>query len=328
MHRLTGIIRGPINAEDLEPIPGTTWVLTSGMMGPTATRGHLYAVDRETHSCRQVFPYDADLALDEQTYGHSELDIAEFEPHGLDVAVGPDGRIVAYVVNHGGRESVEVFDVDVAGAVPRLTWVGSLTLPSGLWGNDVAALPGGGFVVSSSFDISESAEAGFAASAAGEPTGTAAEWTPTGGWKHLVGSEINSANGVAVSADGAWVYIAGWASKCLRKFPRTPGAGEPVEVPCDVMIDNITWSEDGRSLLATGAYDTSVADFATEFYGTSPFVRCPTKVWRFDAETLEAELVAEYGIDEFTVATTAVEVGDEIWLGSMRAEGIGRLARD
>ena len=45
MHeQLAGYISGPVNAEDLVVAPGGEWVLTSGMTGPTAPLGRLYAV--------------------------------------------------------------------------------------------------------------------------------------------------------------------------------------------------------------------------------------------------------------------------------------------
>jgi hypothetical protein len=328
MFELTGIIRGPINPEDVMPIPGSPWVITSGMTGPTAPLGRLYGIDTRDLSCAEIFPWDGDFKADEY-YGPFEgaLDPAVFEPHGIDVAIGPDGQPRLYVVNHGGKESVEIFRVHLSGPKPRLTWIGSLTLPVGIWGNDLVQSDKGGVIVSSSFDISEGMEKGQLDMAAGLPNGAVAEWAPGEGWTILEGGALNSPNGVALSTDGGWVYLAGWRSKCLRKFSRGTTPVEIHEAPCDVMIDNITWSADGKSILATGVYDTPMETFAEAFWAGDARVRFPTRVWRFDAETLESELIAEYGPDDYGVATTAVEIGDEIWLGCMRFDGVARLTR-
>jgi hypothetical protein len=328
MYTMVGIIRGPINPEDLAPVPGTDWVITSGMTGPCAPLGRLYSIDTRDHSCSEIFPWDADFEPDDRYDATATtLDPAVFEPHGIDVGIGPDGEMTLYVVNHGGKESVEVFHVHTDGPRPRLTWIGSLTLPHGCWGNDLVHSDKGGVIVSSSFDVSEGMEKGQADMAAGLPNGAVAEWAPGNGWTLLAGGALNSPNGVAVSDDGAWVYLAGWRSKCLRKFSRGTSDVQIRDAPCDVMIDNITWSADRKWILATGAYDTPMDEFAEAFWGDASRVRLPSKVWRFNAETLESEQLAEYGPSEFGVATTALEVGDELWLGSMRFDGVARLAR-
>ena len=41
-----GRVWGPINAEDLALVPDSDWVITSGMTGPGAPQGRLYAIDR------------------------------------------------------------------------------------------------------------------------------------------------------------------------------------------------------------------------------------------------------------------------------------------
>ena len=60
---------------------------------------------------------------------------------------------------------------------------------------------------------------------AGADTGGVLEWSPAHGWAALPGTQINTANGVAVSPDGQWLYIGGWNSRCLRKVRR--GAATP-----------------------------------------------------------------------------------------------------
>src|SRR4051812_19983856 len=112
----SGYVWGPINAEDLVQVPGTDWVVTSGMTGPGATQGRLYAVDSRDYSCSELFPYRLSPALDAARFGEQPpLDPDVFEPHGIDVMRRADGVAELFVVNHGGRESVEVFEVVLDG---------------------------------------------------------------------------------------------------------------------------------------------------------------------------------------------------------------------
>ncbi|GAA1867114.1 hypothetical protein GCM10009836_54410 [Pseudonocardia ailaonensis] len=314
MKRFAGRIWGPVNAEDLVGIPGTDWVLTSGMQGPTAPLGRLYAVDRRDLSCTEIYPYTADTG---------SLDPAVFEPHGIDVAVAADGTPELLVVDHGGGESVARFAIDLGGDRPVLTHLETVPMPAGVWGNDVAALPGGGFVLSSTTDISDGLEKGMARMGAGEETGCAVEWTPGAGCRVLPGSAINSANGVAVSPDGGTVFLAGWRSRCIRKITR--GAGDPVveTLDVDVMVDNLTWTPDG-ALLAAGATDATMEDFAAAYFGPVPRVAFPSRVLRIDPDTLAVETVAEQADPALGVATTALAVGDEIWVGAARDQGLQR----
>jgi sugar lactone lactonase YvrE len=325
MLQSNGRVWGPVNSEDLVDVPGTPWVIASGMRGPTAPLGRLYAIDRRDRSCNEVFPYDADFAAHER-YGDSPvLDPADFEPHGIDVGTGPDDTPQVYVVNHGAgvRESVEVFDLHLDGPRPRLTWVGSVTAPAGTWGNDVARLPGGGFLLSSTTDITEGLEKGFARQLAGEETGQVVEWSPDAGWSVVAGSVINSTNGVAASPDGKTVFVAGWKSECIRRIRRSAdGAPDVRTVPAGILVDNLTWTADGK-LLAAGCFDTTVEQFAAAYWGSQPKVGFPSRVLRIDPDSLEIEVLVEYGPEEFGVATTGLAVGDEIWVGAARDQGIG-----
>ena len=108
MHdQLAGYIAGPVNAEDLVVAPGGEWVLTSGMTGPTAPLGRLYAVRVEDGACSEIFPYGAARALDSLRFAdQSELDPLKFRPHGIDVALRRDGRTELYVVGEDPEPAV------------------------------------------------------------------------------------------------------------------------------------------------------------------------------------------------------------------------------
>ncbi|MGO8861405.1 MAG: hypothetical protein ACLQRH_11665 [Acidimicrobiales bacterium] len=326
MSEAKGYVWGPINAEDLAPVPASKWIVTSGMTGVSAAQGRLYAVDAGDHSCNEIFPYLASYALDADRFGsHAPLEPLRFEPHGIDIALRPDGIGELFVVNHGWRESVEVFEVVVEGtARPTLRWIGAAMLPGSAVGNDVAAVDGGGFVVSVNVIRGDGMEQGMARAEAGDETGGVLEWSPGAGWSELPGTGINSANGVAVSKDGHWVYIGGWHSRCIKKARRGGSLPESSVVGTDILTDNLTWTSDGR-LLAAGACDTTAEEFITGHFGPEPRLSFPSRVLLVDPDTLAMETVVAYGPETFGAATTGLQVGDEIWVGAARDQGLARF---
>jgi hypothetical protein len=325
MHdQLAGYIAGPVNAEDLVVAPGGEWVLTSGMTGPTAPLGRLYAVRVQDGACNEIYPYRATCALDTQRFvAQPDLDPFTFQPHGIDVSLRPDGRTELYVVDHGGLESVEVFEVDLDGPRPELLWLGGVELPGKTAGKDVAAVADG-FVVSTNGDPSGRRRMSIERAIAGDDTGGLLEWSPAGGWVALPGTEINTANGVAVSPDGDWVYVGGWNSRCIRKVRRGVANPDGTTVEVDIMVDNLTWSASGR-LLAAGTYGTSMRDFLAGHFSENPRLGIPSRVLGVHPQTLAVDELIDYGPDTFGAATTALQVGREIWVGTARGQGLARF---
>jgi hypothetical protein len=66
--------------------------------------------------------------------------------HGLSLRTAQAGRYTLYATNHGGRESIEVFDVDARGATPAATWIGCVLMPNNWAANSVAVFNDGAIV--------------------------------------------------------------------------------------------------------------------------------------------------------------------------------------
>ena len=135
---------GPVSPEDLISVPQSPWVIVSSM----EDEGHLYLADTRDHTATVLFPTGTSRAQhDTTTYGDcSGPPTAQFRPHGLSLRPGDDGTHTLYVVGHGGREAVEVFQLDTSGTSPTATWIGCVMAPDMVGLNSVAALPDGGFV--------------------------------------------------------------------------------------------------------------------------------------------------------------------------------------
>jgi hypothetical protein len=138
---------------------------------------------------------------------------------GLDVRQTKRGVMQVFAVNHGGRESIEVFDLLVNSQGAGLTWKGCVVLPADMSANAVAALPDG--LAVSSFGTS--GDQGTAELLAGNPRGFVGRWTPKKGWVHVTGSEFGGDNGVTAARDGSVLYVNDWNDGTLRIVPLENG---------------------------------------------------------------------------------------------------------
>ncbi|WP_344418255.1 hypothetical protein [Pseudonocardia ailaonensis] len=321
-----GIVRGPVNAEKIAHVPGTPWIITSGEPSRSVPYGRLYAVDTRDNSAQEVYPYRSSTRHDPETFGATPdvLDPLVFAPHGLDVSALEDGSHRLYVVNHGGRQSVEVFDVDLSERSPSLAWRGGVILPRGTWPNDIAALTDGGFLVSSTVDPDvDGVEGGMARMFDGIESVGAVEWHSEGGCAAVPGSTMAGANGILVSEDAERIFIGGWRDGNLVRLTRTHGSTTVDSIKLGILVDNLTWSPDG-SILAAGAFGTTPSKIYDAFRaGDTCFFPC--KVLRIDAETLEISTVLAFDGSTYGLSTTGLVVGHEIWVSSGRAAGIARF---
>ena len=177
-----------ISPEDLAVLPGEEWVIASG--NQEGGMIHLVNVGDKTSSV--LYPTDAPRErLDAETYPDCPGPIdpgegAAFRAHGLYLAPGEDGVHTVYLVHHGFRESVEVFEVDGNANPPELTWVGCAVAPEPLTLNSVVALPDGGFAATSfrTAGLTES----LADIQTGAISGSVWEWRTDGGWTEVPGS--------------------------------------------------------------------------------------------------------------------------------------------
>jgi hypothetical protein len=324
-----GVVRficGMVSPEDLVSVPGTDWIIVSGY----ETGGALHVVNARSDQTVQVFPTGSPrVRPDARTYPDclTPLDPAEkekFSAHGLNVGPGRNGLHMLYMVHHGFRESIEVFEIDTKPATPTFTWVGCVVAPDTESLNGVAPLPGGGFVATSNYPRGDE-DARFRAQA-GMNTGEIWEWHTKSGWKVVPGSESPGPNGIEVSKDGTWLYVNMWP---VRKFMRLSRGQSPVKkdvIDLPFHPDNLRWQKDG-SLLSAGHY-APTSKRATECLRTM-CADASAKVARIDPATLKIREVVNYpSTDAFFGATAALQVGKEIWIGSVRGDRVARYPID
>lgn len=323
--------KGPTSPEDLVPVPGTGTVIASGLAeDPLADGavGHLYAIDSGNRAVTEIWPdRPSEVAWDRELYegcpGPPEQSVAS--PHGVNVEQLPDGTTDLYVVNHGGREAIEVFNLDSRGGL-SLSWVGCVPMPRGTFANAVAPIPhDDGFVATNFFDPTVSDP--FSQVFSGKPSGDLMRWSPGDGWSVVPGSELAGPNGVVLSRSGRTAYVAEWGARRVHRIPLGPIAGRSalgrtsVEVP--FLPDNLRWSTRG-DLLVTGQDYTLDDVLACQ---EDDLANCPTglSVVAVGPLTMGASTLFGSSTTDFRAPTVAAQVGEEVWVGSVKGDEIGIL---
>jgi hypothetical protein len=318
----TKFICGLASPEDLIRIPDSDWVMVAGM-AEGGKHGQLYAIDGKTRAVKTIYPVaNPKVRFDQKTYSMcpGPLPADTFGAHGIDVRAKGKGTSTLYAVNHSGRESIEIFDVDLNGTQPSLTWIGCVVLPAKASGNGVVGLPEGGFITTNFKDPADAKA--FEKMTAMQITGEVLEWHPQKGWTVLPDSAMSGANGLALSKDGKTLYVAGWPGKNVTRYERSGSTWARKEtIGTGILTDNLRWMSDG-SLLAGG----QDANMPAVFQCRAPACRVGSAAIKIDLKTGKATRLVQYaGSDGFEGGTTALEVGDEIWFGSFKGTRIARL---
>ncbi|MGP6174078.1 YncE family protein [Corynebacterium sp. A21] len=324
------LIEGPHKPEDLIQLSSGTVFLSGMAENPgdaDGGAGSLHTMNPDTGQLTNIWSQSTiDVAHDMGKFGEcpGSLDPAVASPHGLGTETAEDGTEYLYVVNHGGRESIEVFEVNGGNTDTRLTWVGCSILSEGSMGNGVVADPSGdGFYVTNFLDPADM-EGNFEKAFANEPTGEVLHWTPESGWATVPGSEMSTPNGIAVSEDGKSLYVASWGGRELVELDMATGE-QLNSVALEFMPDNLRFMADGRLLVTGQVIDSFDTFMGYEFGELQPEERYD--VYALSTDSFTVEPVAEGNIAGFGNPTTALEVGERIFVGSVAGDKILQLER-
>ena len=292
--------------EDLVLVPGSQWVLASSYAGT----GGINLINVRDHSASLAFPAaTAKERPDAKTYNTcpgppDAAEKAKFVTHGLALRAGRNSTHTLYAVHHGSRESIEVFEVDARARTPTLTWIGCAIVPDPIGLNSVVPLPEGGFIATDF--VARGDPAAFNRMLGGEIAGGLWEWHTSTGWKIVPDSEAGGANGVEVSKDGKWLYVAAWGSQSFFRMSRQAPVKRDT-IPLGFRVDNLRWAPDG-SIYATGQEAAPLQ---------------ASRVVKIDPKTLTLqEILRQPNTAEFEAGTVAVQIGKELWIGSFRSNRI------
>jgi hypothetical protein len=312
---------GQAGPEDLVAVPGTPWLIASAYNAD----GGINLIDTKAGSSSRLFPGgNSTETLDAKTYDScpgplTGTDRTQFHTHGLYLQAGHGGRHTLYAVHHGLRESVEVFDLDVRSKTPAITWIGCAVAPEPIGLNAVVGLPGGGFAATN-FDPRRPGGRGFTPELLeGKNNGEVWEWHTGAGWTKVPGSEAAGANGLEISKDGKWFYLAEWGNRSFIRLSRGLTPVKRDEISLGFRVDNVRWAPGGQLCVAgQGGADAGRG-------GAPP----SSVIGKIDPKTLKyTEIINNPSSDNVPFSTVAVQVGNEFWVGSARGDRISRYPVD
>jgi len=310
---------GPVNAEDLVQVPDTDWILASAMLPNTG----FYLVNASTRAWRTP---DIKNAHDANRYPlcTTPPDMGHLETHGLNIRATGNDHAVLYAVAHGGRESIEVYDVDASGAVPSLTWRGCVAMPEGLAANSVASFADGTIVATVLIMPGKT----FMDSVMKKPTGAVYRWTPGDkGFSQIANTELPGNNGIETSADGREIYVVSSGFQTIVAFSNTnPARQLRTTTQLPITPDNVHLGPDGQLLTAGMKNDVPECggppgpehDLAR--LGTCPRNSIAISI---DPDTMtQTVLVETPALEVFSNATMVLLTGNHYWLGTFNGNRI------
>ena len=316
---------GAQNPEDLVPVPGTRWIIASGMKAGAG----LKLVDTETKTARFFYTgRPAQLRPDKTLFPNCPAppDASAFNAHGLYLrrAQAP-GLYRLYVVSHGPLESIQVFAVDARSAEPSLTWTGCVPMPEGnkLAANSVAAFSDGTIIAT----IPQRPGTTNAQRLRGEPTGDVVEWKPgTDSFRVVPGTQLAGNNGIEISLDEREFYVVSFGTHTVVVFSRQDPLKplRQLQAP-GFMPDNLRWSGD-RLIAAGPMYDEPACGGTRLAVVDNPVLTSCHRgyvVAQLDPRALSWTVLAYAEPNpNIAVVSTGVVMGDTLWIGAAASEGI------
>ena len=308
------------NPEDLAPLPGDEALLVSEYGNLEGGQpGGLALFVLETDERRGLFR--GGDAKSDPTAGWGDPACPgppppEFSPHGIDLATRPDGALALAAVQHGGRESIELFELSGSDSDWSLTWRGCWIAPDDAWLNEVVLLADGSPMTSHMMPRS----AGELAFEDGAP-GWVWRWTPDGGFSKVAGSEVLLANGLELSDDEKTLYLNSSVDGLRRIDLETGKVTGHAEIGA---LDNSTWAPDGK-LLVAHLLPESNESFAICGELTQGACPIPFRIVAVDPETLETSVRFDGDGSPMGAGTVGLQVGDELFIGSFAGDRILRV---
>jgi hypothetical protein len=306
------------NPEDLVLTPDGKQIIVSEMgTFMLDTPGSLSLFDLPS---KQKMPLDISWQSTGEVWGDSDCSVPEgkiFSPHGIDLITRDDGKHQLLVVNHGGRESVEFFQLSELDNKWVLNWKGCAIPPEDPFINDVAGLQNGGFLVTHMWNKHLPFEEVVEMITAGVSTGWVWEWSPRSGFTKVAGSTQQMPNGIVVSKDNTKAFINIYIGNKTIKLDLESGQIEgevAVQQPDNVSIDG-----QGNLWIASHRHDpiNETCDDVKEGPCLLPFV-----IVRADSETMQAkEVLSQVGLP-MGYATVAIPVGNRLYMGSAHGDRI------
>lgn len=250
---------------------------------------------------------------------------AALSPHGIDLVRRGDLRWELLVVNHGGRESVELFELLDRNGGWHLEWRGCVVPPAGTFMNDVAGLPEGDFLVSDMFPRDGFTIGGISVhmlrGMVGFDTGQVLRCRPDGRCVPVPGTTAAFPNGIQTDTEGKLLFLNAYLDGEVRKIALETGellGTVEVQAP-----DNSQWSADGKLLVAS--HTGGMREMNGCFGLRGGACAAPFQIVEIDPETLATRTLFTHTGAPMGAATVAQQTEGALWLGSFAGDRILRV---
>jgi hypothetical protein len=330
---------GAQNPEDLVPIPGTRWLIASGMKAGAG----LKLVDTDAKTARLFYTGGpAQQRPDKKLFPNCPAppDASTFNAHGIYLRRAQvPGLYRLYVVSHGLLESIQVFAVDVRSVEPSLTWTGCVPMPEGnkaytsadsqasssrVAANAVAAFSDGTIIAT----VPQRPGSTNVQRLRGEPTGDVVEWKPgTDSFRVVPGTQLAGNNGIEIALDEREFYVVSFGTHTVVVFSRQDPL-KPLrqsQAP-GFMPDNLRWSGD-RLIAAGPMYDEPACGGTRLAVVDNPVLTSCHRgyvVAQLDPGTMAWTILAYAEPNpKIAVVSTGVVMGETLWIGAASSDGIG-----
>ena len=314
---------GAHHPEDIVRIARTRWVVVSGF----TPGGGISLLDTRSLTLRRWYAGVTAASAPPGRLGSvgcpGPPDAAELDTQGLSLRQLGPGRSRLYVVNHGGRESIEIFDVTLRKGMPSSAWRGCVLMPPGNAANAVATYADG-TILATVLNRPGTTKADFMR---GKPTGAVYEWHPGAVGFHLLpGTELPGNNGLETSPDGRFFYVVAFGVHAIVMYARADTRRPLRQATAPgFMPDNVRW-EDGRLVAAGMTYDEPACGGIREIVnGRADPMLCHRGyvVAAVDPQILRFTVLAYAAPNPaFNGVTTGLVVGRRLWLASYQADRV------
>jgi sugar lactone lactonase YvrE len=310
-----GVICGLLRPEDIELVPGTDLLLVS-VQGGRAQIPRIALVNPATGEQRSLT--EPALVAEAGDFPRCGAAPEKLHPRGFHLSRSEDGALHVLVV---ADRRIERYRFDPA--VPSLSWEGCVDVPPAILANDVAALPGGGLVVSHMFDPPRDFTLNLKF-LFGVNTGHVAKWTPNNGWTKVPNTEVSFANGVQADPATSRIYVSSMFTQRVVAVD-IDGSNRSESARLPVQGDNLSWSDDERLILAGHTGVAVYGILECRGAGDTP-CSFPSAVVALDPKTLADQTLFQTPTGNIPGASVAVLKGDTLYLGSAFGDRITRVS--
>lgn len=321
--------------EDMDYLPNSDWLVFSEMFYQVGDADMVYGgLKAYNVATGEVVPLfgdeeshwpDADLADLGDASCPSRPDPKQFGGHGIDVRRLDDGTVLLAAVNHGDRESIELFSIVDNGDRPIATWRGCVFLDRKVIHNDVAITAGGDLYftrfIANPHHLRWELVLDFINLKTAGDTGFVYHWSKGKGLTIIPNSEGSASNGISISDDDSMLFIAAWGSEQVYRLTLKGDHVLRDTISLDVAPDNFSWSPQGKLIIVGQEGDQFANLKCVEVEPATCDI--PYAVYAIDPQTLSTnELLRGVG-----AASVALLEDDTLYIGSYASDNI-EIVRD